>query len=266
MTRWTTALAAAVLAALPATAEERAVRGVADAPLAGISEARTLVRSTRTITACDGGECIDRASDLRVGYVVIDTGSGTDVSPTGEVWLTMFNDVEETATVSAQWRVAQTFRFISFERRSAGRYRLVHEGPNACGLPTPTTVLIDARRASIAVRNGRSGRFDEAVMRDPIFISQTVSPCAGGEPDPKPARPSASTGIGVVPVAGDCNVNDAYVRDLLRSFPSNSREAWCGMAGAGAWVESRRPGCLSPSVEAAFRRRMVVNRCRVPGL
>ncbi|MEM7190494.1 MAG: hypothetical protein AAF439_12855 [Pseudomonadota bacterium] len=146
----------------------------AAAMLARAETVETLVRKERMITLDDGTE---RPSDLRVSLVVIDNGSSTDLSPSHDIYIAMFNDVEEHGLAWAIEPVAPVFGYRSVERTSAGIYAVyvatVNYGGTFGGCPfTVSKITVDARQLSVDVRRAR-GLEEFSIKRYETPISMT---------------------------------------------------------------------------------------------
>ena len=148
--------------------------------LASAETVVSLVQSERTITAADGSE---RLSDLRVSLVVLDKGTGTDVSPTSDVYLSMFNDINEYGLAWSFTPIVASYGFRDFERTGPGLYDIFVRTLNTSGAYggcpfTLSKVSIDARQLSVAVRQAKGlAEFDAKRYAVPVRIEQQQLGC-----------------------------------------------------------------------------------------
>lgn len=157
--------------------------------LANIAKQGILVQREKYIQVCDKYGCDSRASDLRVSYVVYDTGPSTDVSPRYVLYLTTYNSVDEFASAYSIHRIAYIDELYDVERVKAGiyefRYRQVGALGNAAarsGLDCfykDVTVIIDARALAANVRRAKKLKFfEDAQYFDPIYLSAKNVKCS----------------------------------------------------------------------------------------
>jgi len=149
--------------------------------LAAIEDLQVLVRKTKMINVCDGSDCLERESDLRVSSVLVSSGPSTDVSPGYAIYLVMNNEVEEHAVAFSYHRIAFADELKSVERLKAGIYRFVyvaHDYSDACFIGTLETT-VDARELSAAVRLAKkTSFFEDAFYDDPIYLTHKKLGCA----------------------------------------------------------------------------------------
>ena len=171
--------AAIASAQMPPRIEGDDPRGVAFA-LAQAAHVIQLVRSEREIVM-DTDTGFTRRSDLRVSLVVLDDGTGTDVSPRWWLYLAMFNDVNEHGQAWALEPIAPAYEFKSASRRAPGIYvaeiMTIDEGGNGCGF-VPARIVIDARDLSVLVRQARGlPEFGTRRYTAPIAIKTEIGGC-----------------------------------------------------------------------------------------
>ena len=154
--------------------------GNVTASMAAIDDFKVLVRKSKTIKVCDGTDCIDRRSDLRVSSVLLSGGPSTDVSPRYEILLLMNNEVEEHAVAFSSHRIAFAEELRSVERLKAGIYRYVYvtyDYSDDCFMGVRETT-VDARQLSAAVRQAkRTSFFSDAFYDDPIYLTHKALGC-----------------------------------------------------------------------------------------
>ena len=172
----------AALCAITAAAaqESRRIPGETTAPFAAIVSAGELVQATREIEMCPDGSCGPKASDLRVRYVITDGGSPTDISPRYRLWLTMFNDIAEHSTISAQWMVAESYHITEPTRTAPGLYRFDYTTTDSSlQCYARVSLEVDARKASVSVRNGKGvDFFEDPTFVDPITVREVERRCS----------------------------------------------------------------------------------------
>lgn len=152
--------------------------------IAQIANHEVLVEREKAITVCDNGDCIQRSSNLRVSYLLVDYGPSTDVSPRGGLYLSMHNSIEEHAVAASLHFIAPVEDFIAGTRKEAGIYvfdivsSLNGDAAGDCYYKR-VTVTVDAREASAAVRKGEKTRFfEDAVYTDPVFVDYKTEGCS----------------------------------------------------------------------------------------
>ena len=153
-------------------------------PLDAIASHTVLVDSTRTIEVCDNGNCYNTDSQLRVSALTIDGGPSTDVSPRFNLYLSMYNYIQEFATATSLHKIDYLNRFISVKRIKAGIYEARYVAINLegqygnCFYPE-IKATIDARELSATVRKAKRARFFSDVhYTDPIYVTKTVTGCS----------------------------------------------------------------------------------------
>ena len=148
--------------------------------VASIEEVKVLVRKTKTIPVCDGSDCIQRESDLRVSSLLLSGGPSTDVSPRYMIALVINNEVNEHAVAYSYHQIAFADELRSVERLKAGIYRFVyvaHDYDEACFLGVLETT-VDARELSAAVRLAKkTSNFEDAFYDDPIYLTHKKLGC-----------------------------------------------------------------------------------------
>lgn len=102
---------------------------------------------------------------LRVSVVVKDLGGSTDVSPTREVFFTIYLKGEMFST-DASFYLAPVFSVKSAKRISGGRYQIVVSIPNDAGGPMEKVFWIDATKALKEIQSVRCEDFDCPASRD----------------------------------------------------------------------------------------------------
>lgn len=122
-------------------------------------------------------------SNLRVSFLVSDNGGSTDVSPSAELYLTMFNESEMTHADSVH-RIASMNSLLSHRRISAGIYEAVvtmYDYDRVCSgnsYEVVMTHVIDARDLSVRVRNFGyidQSDFGYARVTSPLTVTSTAS-------------------------------------------------------------------------------------------
>lgn len=139
-----------------------------------------LVRRTRDITLPDREG--PSPSDLRVSMVVLQNGTGTDVSPTHDIHIALFNVIPEYGVAWALEPVAAVFKVGNITRKDAGIYEIEAMTYNSeqddCYFAW-TRITVDARQLSVAVRNAKGlTEFDARRYSVPIGTSITKIRCA----------------------------------------------------------------------------------------
>lgn len=179
----------ACLFTLPATAQQlepvgepipgQGYEGPAFA-LTQVVESIELVRATREIPTSG----IPRPSDLRVSLLVLDTGPSTDLSPTLDIQLALFNDIEEFGIAWALEPVTGAYGFERAERTGPGLYDVYAvllndpERMPDCAF-VDARISVDARALSVAVRQAKGlGEFDSRRYTAPMPISAETVGCA----------------------------------------------------------------------------------------
>lgn len=139
-----------------------------------------LVRRTRDIRV-DAYPDQPWPSDLRVSLVVLHNGPSTDVSPTHDLHLALFNLLPEYGTAWALEPVISVYEFQGVERIEAGVYKVTakrYEVGSDCGFVT-SEITVDARQLSVAVRQAKGlAEFDAKRYSVPIGLSMVNTGCA----------------------------------------------------------------------------------------
>ncbi len=98
--------------------------------------------------------------DIKVSVVVSDIGGSTDVSPTQELYLTLYVKGEMYNT-DATFNLGPIYKFISAKRISGGVYEVEAEVPNEENwMPEVKTLVIDAQSAIISIKAVSCDDFD----------------------------------------------------------------------------------------------------------
>lgn len=98
--------------------------------------------------------------DIKVSILVSDIGGSTDVSPTQELYFTLYVKGEMYNT-DATFNLGAIYKFISAKRISGGVYEVVAEVPNEENwMPEVKTLVIDAQKAIISIKAVTCEDFD----------------------------------------------------------------------------------------------------------
>ena len=118
-------------------------------------------------------------SDLRVSFVVMDSGGSTDLSPRARLYLTVFNESEMKDAKSAHM-IASINSLVSSKRIEAGVYEAIvtqYDYSGECGGALPESMLkitVDARQLTADVRKFKgAGEFDVSTVQTPITITKS---------------------------------------------------------------------------------------------
>lgn len=98
--------------------------------------------------------------DIKVSVIVSDIGGSTDVSPTQELYFTLYVKGEMYNT-DATFNLGPIYKFISAKRVSGGVSEVVAEVPNEENwMPEVKTLVIDAQKAIISIKAVSCEDFD----------------------------------------------------------------------------------------------------------
>lgn len=100
-----------------------------------------------------------QTNDIRVNVTVEDLGGSTDVSPTQQVYLTLYAKGEMFST-DAVFKIAPAFDFVGAKRVSGGVYEITVVDYLADQGMKNVTYVVDARRAIVEIKNVRCEDFD----------------------------------------------------------------------------------------------------------
>ncbi len=99
-------------------------------------------------------------ADIKVNLVVVDNGGSTDVSPTQELFFNIYSKGEMFST-DASFNLGAIYSFKKATRVAGGVYEVVIEGSNdETSMPETQTLVIDAQKAIIALKNVQCEDFD----------------------------------------------------------------------------------------------------------
>ena len=97
---------------------------------------------------------VDDPGKVRVAFVVVDTGGSTDVSPTQQLYLTLYLKGEAFST-DATFDLGPIVSLSTAKRATAGTYEAVVQSVDAQGVPKKATVTVDASDAIVAMKKIR---------------------------------------------------------------------------------------------------------------
>ena len=153
------------------------------AQLARAEQVIELVRATRDVpVSAYPGETWP--SELRISLVVLDNGTGTDLSPNYDLYLSLFNTLPEYGIAWGLEPVISIYEFEGVERTAPGIYEItatIHDPSDAedCYL-FRARIAADARALSVAVRQAKGlEEFDYRRYTAPVPLEVTRLGCAG---------------------------------------------------------------------------------------
>jgi len=99
--------------------------------------------------------------DMQINVAVVDLGGSTDVSPTQQVFLTLYSKGEMFST-DASFDLGPIYSFKSAKRIAAGVFEISVNAPKGGGgdMAVNTTYIVDAKQATVDMRAVRCEDFD----------------------------------------------------------------------------------------------------------